>query len=65
MEVNYKELVMQILDVIRRADFADLQVMSAPGISIDEAKRKFAENNELFRLDVCKRIKDAYCGDEE
>ena len=60
MEINYKEIVDQILDIVHEKDLADRKILSDANISIDEGKKMLAKNNELFRLDVCKRLSDAF-----
>ena len=60
MEINYKELVYQIIEIANKATLADFKVMEDENISVEEGKKQFAKNNMLFRLDVCKRLEDAY-----
>ena len=60
MEINYKDIVDQILDIVHEKDLADRKILSDANISIDEGKKMLAKNNELFRLDVCKRLSDAF-----
>ena len=60
MEINYKDIVDQILDIVHEKDLADRKILSDANISIDEGKQMLAKNNELFRLDVCKRLRDAF-----
>lgn len=60
MEINYKELVYQIIEIANKTTLADMKVIEDENISVEEGKKKFAEHNELFRLDVCKRLEDAF-----
>lgn len=60
MEINYKELVYQIIEIANKATLADMKVIEDVNISVEEGKKQFAKNDRLFRLDVCKRLEDAF-----
>ena len=57
--MDYKELVDRILDVVHKTNLKDMDVMKDMSISIEEGKKKFAENNELFRLEVNHILREA------